>query len=107
MIAVMSRDDDRRSGQDRRGIAAGGRRRSDRVAATGPLSTLQATLWAVIGAAVVLYLFFAALGTIDLGDAKGFTIAAAVLAALWLAHSWRRLWAGGFSAQSDRERRGF
>jgi hypothetical protein len=64
-------------------------------------------VWAVIGAAVVLFLFFAALGTVDLGDSKAATIVVAVLAALWLAHSWRRLWAGGFSAQSDRERRGF
>ena len=103
----MAPDDDRRSGEDRRAAAAGGRRRSDRVAATGPLSTLQATLWALIGAAVVLYLFFAALGTVDPGDAKGATIAVAVLAVLWLLHSWRRLWAGGFSAQTDRERRGF
>lgn len=94
---------ERRRGADRR---EGGRRAEDRPPRRG-LGTAQAAIWAVIGAVVVLYLFFLALGTVDPGDAKAASIVVAVLAALWLAHSWRRLWAGGFSQQGDRERRGF
>jgi hypothetical protein len=29
------------------------------------------------------------------------------LAVIWLAHAWRRLYAGGFVSRPDRERRGF
>jgi hypothetical protein len=102
----MDRVEDRRSGRDRREAAVGGRRTSD-LPATGPLSFVQALFWALVGAAVVVYLFFAALGTVDPSEAKTATIVVAVAAALWLAHSFRRLWAGGFSARGDRERRGF
>jgi hypothetical protein len=63
--------------------------------------------WAIIGALVVLYLFFVAVGGVDPGEDPAWAIAALVLALLWLAHSWRRLWAGGASPTSDRERRGF
>ena len=61
----------------------------------------------ICGALVVLYLFFIAVGGVDPTEDKGWTIAALVLAALWLAYSWRRLWAGGASPYTDRERRGF
>ena len=49
------------------------------------------------GALVVLYLFFIAIGGVDPTDTDGWTIAALVLAIIWLAYSWRRLWAGGAS----------
>jgi uncharacterized membrane protein len=70
-------------------------------------SQLQAALWAVIGAIVVLYVFFALLGAVDPVTASGPTIVIIVLAVLWLAHAWRRLRRGGHVSRSDRERRGF
>ena len=63
--------------------------------------------WAACGALVVLYLFFVAIGGVDPSEDPAWAIAALVLALLWLAHSWRRLWAGGASPAPDRERRGF
>ena len=80
-----------------------GRRSSDYEGRTTPLTFL----WALIGALVVLYLFFVVTGGVDPGDDPAWGIAALVLALLWLAHSWRRLWSGGASPASDRERRGF
>lgn len=72
-------------------------------------STLRAAFWAACGATVVLFVFFAALGGISPTEAKVATIAVAVLAVLWLAHAWRRLWATSDDPGSrpDRERRGF
>lgn len=72
------------------------------------ISNVRAALWAACGAIVVLFIFFAAIGGIDPGEAEIATLVIAVLALLWLAHSWRRLFGdseGG--AQTDRERRGF
>lgn len=71
------------------------------------LSTAQAVFWAVLGASVVLFLFFVALGALNPKNAPAAFIAAAVLAFLWLLHSWRRLWAGGLADRTSRERRGF
>ncbi len=48
--------------------------------------------WAACGAIVVLFIFFAALGAIEPGDALELTIVVVALAALWLAHAWRGLW---------------
>ena len=80
-----------------------GRRSSDYEGRATPLTFL----WALIGALVVLYLFFVVTGGVDPGDDPAWGIAALVLALLWLAHSWRRLWGGGASPAPDRERRGF
>jgi len=91
---------DRRGGERRRGV---GRRSSDYRGGVTPVTVIVS----LCGALVVLYLFFVAVGGVDPTDDKGWTIAALVLAALWLAYSWRRLWAGGASPTSDRERRGF
>ena len=95
---------DRRQG-DRREQPEG-RRAADRLRPPR-LSTGIAAFWAAIGSIVVLYVFFVAIGGIDPEDARAASIAVAVLALLWLAHSWRRLWAGGFVSRTDRERRGF
>jgi hypothetical protein len=92
---------ERRRGADRRGSP--GRRSSDYVGRFGPLTFL----WALCGALVVLYLFFIAVGGVDPSDNTAVSVAVLVLALAWLAHSWRRLWAGGASPVSDRERRGF
>ena len=81
-------------------------RRSDDVR-KGRSATIQAIIWAVLGAVVVLYLFFLAVGAVTPDDAPAATIAVLVLAALWMAHSWRRLWGSGASPYGDRERRGF
>ena len=99
MAERRQREERRRS--DRRESA--GRRSSDYRGGFTPLTILMA----VCGGLVVLYLFFIAVGGVDPTEDKGWTIAALVLAALWLAYSWRRLWSGGASPTADRERRGF
>ena len=69
--------------------------------------TVTAAFWALIGATVVLYLFFIAIGSINPRQAPAVSITVLVLAVVWFAHAYRRLWAGGFSHRTDRERRGF
>jgi hypothetical protein len=91
---------DRRSGERRESY---GRRSGDYIGRFTPVTFVAA----ICGGLVVLYLFFVAVGGVDPTDDKGWTIAALVLALVWLAYSWRRLWAGGASPTSDRERRGF
>lgn len=91
---------DRRRGEDRR---RGGRRSTD---TEGRFAVIPA-VWAIIGAAVVAYLFFMALGNVRPGDAPVATGVALVLAVLWLAHAWRRVLIGSRSPVGDRERRGF
>jgi hypothetical protein len=92
---------DRRRASDRR--AAAGRRASD---TEGRFAAAPA-FWAIIGAAVVAYLFFMALGNVKPGDAKLATVVALALAVLWLLHAWRRVLIGARSPRPDRERRGF
>ncbi len=92
---------ERRRGEDRRQNP--GRRTADYEGRATPLTFL----WALIGALVVVYLFFVAIGGVDPDEEPGWAIAALVLAVLWLAHSWKRLWSGGASPAADRERRGF
>jgi hypothetical protein len=94
-------ENERRTGADRR--ARPGRRTTD---TEGRFAAAPA-LWAIIGAAVVAYLFFMALGNIKPHDAPVATIAALVLAILWLAHAWRRVLVGSRSPSGDRERRGY
>ena len=72
------------------------------------ISNLRAVLWAVCGAAVVLFIFFAAIGGIDLGEARVATIVVGVLALLWLVHARHRFFGHREDTnQTDRERRGF
>ncbi len=91
---------DRRSGERR---SSSGRRTVD---TQGRFAILPA-FWAIIGAAVVVYLFFVVLGDVSYDDAPAASIAALVLALLWLAHAWRRVLIGSRSPSADRERRGF
>ena len=71
-------------------------------------SNLRSAFWALCGATVILFIFFAGLGGIDLAEAQVLTIVVAGLAGLWLAHSWRRLWSEDDpGSRPDRERRGF
>src|SRR5947208_1765710 len=96
-----------RFGPDRRSAAAsvrgddlegGGRQRDYHI---------EAAAWAVMGALVVLYLFFAVLGAIDPTEAPFATFVVVLLALGWLSHAWERLYRGGHVSRSDRERRGF
>ena len=68
---------------------------------------LVPALWALIGSAVVLYLFLIAVAGVDPGDAPAFTAIILFAAVLWLGHAWRRVLLGGVSPRGDRERRGF
>jgi hypothetical protein len=68
---------------------------------------VEAAFWAVMGAIVVLYLFFAVLGAVDPAKAPGATLVIMVVALIWLVHAWERLYGGGYVSRSDRERRGF
>jgi hypothetical protein len=69
--------------------------------------SLIPAFWAILGAAVVVYLFFAALGEVSYDDAPGASIAALILAVIWLVHAWRRVFISARSPVADRERRGF
>jgi hypothetical protein len=91
---------ERRSGADRR---QGPRRASD----TEGRFALVPAFWALLGALVVVYFFFVALGGVEPDDAPVATAIALGLAVLWLAHSWRRVFVGARSPSADRERRGF
>jgi len=102
--AIQERRAGERRGGDRR--AAPGRRADD--ARRARLHTIWAAAWAVVGAIVVLYLFFVVLGGVDPDSAPAASIIVLVLAVAWLAHAWRRLLAPrGHVSQTDRERRGF
>jgi hypothetical protein len=69
---------------------------------------IAATLIAFCGGLVVLFLFFAAIGAVNLGDAIAFTIASIVLTCIWLLGVYQRFRTGGaFVTRPDRERRGF
>jgi putative flippase GtrA len=95
-------ENERRRGDDRRG---GVRRQADRAER---LREMAAFAIAMCGGLVVLYLFFVAIGTIDIGDAAVATIGAIVLALIWLAAYWYRLKTNALVVQRpDRERRGF
>jgi hypothetical protein len=94
--------DDRRGGSDRRG---GLRRDADRA---GRMREMAAFAFAMCGGLAVLYVFFAVIGTINVGEAAAATGAAVVLALVWLIGFWRRLTTGAALVQRpDRERRGF
>ena len=71
------------------------------------MQNVRTIAWAVVGGLVVLFLFFLALGAVDPAEARVATIVVLALAIAWLAHSWRRLLAGGTGDRADRERRGF
>lgn len=71
-------------------------------------NALVAFLWALIAAAIVLYIFFAAFGGFDPSEAKTTSVVVAALAVLWLVHAWKRLFSTqNSSPPSDRERRGY
>jgi drug/metabolite transporter (DMT)-like permease len=94
--------DDRRSGDDRRGAL---RREADRAER---LREMVAFAVAMCGGLAVLYVFFVAIGTIDVGNAALATGAAILLTLVWLIAFWRRMKTNALVVQRpDRERRGF
>jgi protein-S-isoprenylcysteine O-methyltransferase Ste14 len=97
---------DDRSGDDRRRNPEG-RRAEDRQQHQR-LRDITATVLALCGALSVVYIFFAAVGAVDLGDAVVASGVAIVLAAIWLLGAWQRARSGAaFATRPDRERRGF
>jgi hypothetical protein len=70
--------------------------------------TAAAAAMAICGGLAVLFLFFWALGAIDVKDAVAATIVAVVLALVWLAgFLYRRRQEESLLIRRDRERRGF
>ena len=69
---------------------------------------VTATVIAFCGGLAILYLFFAAIGTVKLSDAIVATVIAIVLAVVWVIGAYQR-WKSGaiFITRRDRERRGF
>jgi uncharacterized membrane protein len=71
---------------------------------------IAAMLLAFSGGLALLFLFFALIGAVDVGDATGLAIAALVFALVWLVGVWLRHRAGvnvERVTRADRERRGF
>jgi hypothetical protein len=97
-------DYDRRSGYERRDDEYG-RRAAD---AQIHFRSLAATLLTFCLGLSILYVGFALVGAVDFGDAIGFTIAAIVLAGLWVVGAWQRARSGAYwVTRNERERRGF
>ena len=72
------------------------------------LRSATAALMAVCGGLSVVFLFFAAMGAVDVGDAIAATVIAVVFALIWLAGFIYRTRTGAAMLQrADRERRGF
>ena len=73
------------------------------------LDAARAALWTLMGAFVLLAIFFFALGGLDPAEAEVLAIVVVVLAILWAIHFWRvRSVATDIRMhREDRERRGF
>ena len=99
---AYARGEDWRRTGDRRGGVRRGADRADR------LREMTAFATALCGGLAVLYLFFVAVGTVNVADAAVATGAAVVLALIWLGALWQRMRSSAVVAQRpDRERRGF
>jgi hypothetical protein len=71
--------------------------------------TVIALLFAICGGLAVIFLFFAAMGAIDFGDALAATVVAIVFGLVWFAGFYYRHRTGEvtLAERRDRERRGF
>ena len=107
----MTPPDMERRAEDRRStMSYGGRRRAPRRAADRAklLRDMAALVFALCGGLAVVYLFFAALGAIDIGEAATASAIAVGLGLVWMIGFGYRLRTQAFRAQrGDRERRGF
>ena len=101
---------DRRTEDRRSTVSLGGRRRAPRRAADRAklLRDMAALVFALCGGLAVVYLFFAAIGAIDIGEAATASGIAIGLGLVWMIGFGYRIRTQAFRAQrSDRERRGF
>lgn len=97
--------DDRRSTRGLGGRRAAPRRSADRARV---LREMAALVFAVCGGLAVVYLFFAAMGAIDVGEAATASAIALALGLIWMIGFGYRLRSQAFRAQRrDKERRGF
>jgi hypothetical protein len=88
----------------------GGRRQAPRRASdrSKVLRDMAALVLALCGGLAAVYLFFAALGAIDVGEAATASVIALGLGVVWMVGFGYRLRSHAFRAQrSDKERRGF
>jgi len=101
---------DRRTEERRSTMSLGGRRRAPRRAADRAklLRDMAALVFALCGGLAVVYLFFAALGAIDIGEAVTASAIAVGLGLVWMIGFGFRVRTHAERAQrADRERRGF
>jgi hypothetical protein len=101
---------ERRSDERRSTASLGGRRQAPRRSADRAkvLRDMAALVFALCGALAVVYLFFAAVGAIDIGEAATASVIALALGVVWMLGFGVRLRNQAFRAQRpDRERRGF
>lgn|SRR5688500_14408116 len=100
-----------RRSEDRRSTASlGGRRQAPRRSADRAklLRDMAALVFALCGGLAVVYLFFAAMGAIDIGEAATASAIALALGLVWMLGFGYRMRHQAFRAQrSDKERRGF
>ena len=101
---------ERRSEERRATRGLGGRRQAPRRAADRArhLREMAALVFALCGGLAVVYLFFAAMGAIDVGEAATASAIAAALGLVWMIGFGYRLRSHAVRAQRrDKERRGF
>ena len=100
---------DRRTDDRRSTVSLGGRRQAPRRAADRAklLRDMAALVFALCGGLAVVYLFFAAFGAIDIGEAVTASVIAVGLGLVWMLGFGVRMRTQAARAQrSDRERRG-
>lgn len=101
---------DRRTDDRRSTMSIGGRRQAPRRAADRAklLRDMAALVFALCGGLAAVYLFFAALGAIDVSEAATASLIALGLGLVWMLGFGVRIRGQAFRAQrSDKERRGF
>jgi hypothetical protein len=101
---------ERRSEDRRSTLELGGRRQAPRRAADRAriLRDMAALVFALCGGLAAVYLFFAALGAIDIGEAATASLIALGLGVVWMLGYGVRLRNQAFRAtRADKERRGF
>jgi hypothetical protein len=103
-------DAERRTSDRRSTAGLGGRRQAPRRAADRArlLRNMASLVFALCGGLAIVYLFFAAIGAIDLGEAVTASVIALGLGLVWMIGFGWRIRSQAFRAQrADRERRGF
>src|SRR5688500_1773434 len=103
-------DGERRSGDRRSTVSLGGRRQAPRRATDRAklLRDMAALVFALCGGLALVYLFLAALGAIDIGEAATASAIALGLGLVWMLGFGYRMRSQAFRAtRSDKERRGF